>query len=1023
MHINGSMLRSAVPAAVGAALAMSAAQVALAQGAGVVEEVTVTGSRIRQTDGMITPVPVTALSREELATFEPGGTVAEQLDVLPQFYRNQTAQRGSEGPSAGGGNVISGDGGGSYLNMRSLGTNRTLVLLDGQRMMPADKRGSVNVDTFPMALVRSVEVVTGGASAAYGADALGGVTNFIINREFEGLEIDLGTGRTAFGDGDRWNFSVAGGKRFGERLNVIGSIEARQIDQIWRNPEELDEDWHRGWGWVINPEWYPGAPAGIPQRLTLPWVASSRSSPMGIIRAKNGSADTDPLIPFAFNEHVFLEDGSGARPINKGDVYSDPLTPGSTFTLSGGTEAEIHNRAFDAGPQGAEVIGRSLFAALQYRLTDNLSVFAQILDSRTESNYVQMRGDYYLAGGQHANVFRDNAFLPEEIGLAMDAAGIESFQLHKAGSFLGNLDPGAFAENNSAFDTYSWSIGLDATLPGGWDLRATWQSGKSEKHTSVYDEIRMDRLFLGMDAVRHPDTGAIVCRVQLYNPTEEQLRESIAHLGLESTRGGPLLSPIGLDNTIRDCVPYNIMGAGNMTREAWEYVHTPVWGESWVKQDFAEVVASGEVADGWGAGPLSLAAGVTWREQSFGDGLYPEDIDALGPPQNAPEIGIQGISPRWFASQATLWQWGLLPNISGDYDVLEWFWELNVPVWRAERTAQRIDTSFAYRSSDYSRISRIESWKIGIDFQLFEDLRLRATQSRDAREATFAERFDASVCGLPVTDPEFNNALFQVVGICGGNPNLRPELADTTVVGLVYQPSQVEGLSISVDWWDVKIKDAVGTLGTQRIVDECYAGVTFLCDQIVRDPVTRTISTIYNNYLNVDQSRVTGIDFEVTYLTEPDFIASARETLALRVLGGYIAERSDTPLGGRSRDVAGSLSTPDLTAVAVARYSIGDFGIQLQQRYVDETIRNIDWVEGVDVDDNTVSSATYTDLRLSYNGTMASTAYRIALDVTNLLDRAPPIVANNSFTGGAQLSDTMFDTFGRRYMLSVNFSF
>src|SRR5690606_32706700 len=107
VHTNGSMLRSAVSAAVGAALAISAADVvAQAPGAGVVEEVMVTGSRIRQTDGMITPVPVTALSREELATFEPGGTVAEQLDVLPQFYRNQTAQRGSEGPSAGGGNVL-----------------------------------------------------------------------------------------------------------------------------------------------------------------------------------------------------------------------------------------------------------------------------------------------------------------------------------------------------------------------------------------------------------------------------------------------------------------------------------------------------------------------------------------------------------------------------------------------------------------------------------------------------------------------------------------------------------------------------------------------------------------------------------------------------------------------------------------------------------------------------------------------------------------------------------------------------
>src|SRR5690606_21233684 len=131
---------------------------------------------------------------------------------------------------------------------------------------------------------------------------------------------------------------------------------------------------------------------------------------------------TDPLIPFKFNEHVFLEDGSGARPIDKGDVYSDPLAPGSTFTLSGGTEARIHNRAFDAGPAGAEVVGRSLFAALQYALTDNLSVFAQVLDSRTESNYVQMRGDSYLAGGQHGTVFRDNAFLPQPIAAAMEEA-------------------------------------------------------------------------------------------------------------------------------------------------------------------------------------------------------------------------------------------------------------------------------------------------------------------------------------------------------------------------------------------------------------------------------------------------------------------------------------------------------------------------------------------------------------------------------------------------------------------------
>src|SRR5690606_31234780 len=132
------------------------------------EEISVTGTRIRATDGMAMPVPVTALTTAELTTFEPGGTIAQQLAALPHFFGTQTAQRG--------GGTLFGTGGGSYLDMRSLGTQRTLVLFDGSRVVPADKRGSVNVDTLPTALIRTVDVVTGGASAAYGADALGGVT-------------------------------------------------------------------------------------------------------------------------------------------------------------------------------------------------------------------------------------------------------------------------------------------------------------------------------------------------------------------------------------------------------------------------------------------------------------------------------------------------------------------------------------------------------------------------------------------------------------------------------------------------------------------------------------------------------------------------------------------------------------------------------------------------------------------------------------------------------------------------------
>ncbi|HEX5420629.1 MAG TPA: TonB-dependent receptor plug domain-containing protein, partial [Gammaproteobacteria bacterium] len=202
----GELKRGALPLAIAAVLAASAsgprayAQDAAGpavpnagQGSNPVEEVVVTGSRVRQATGMLTPTPVTAVTPAELSSFEPGGTVADQLNSLPQFFGNRSAESSPGAMRAGSGS--------SFLNMRDLGPNRTLVLFDGSRMVPADINGSVDIDTFPTALIRSVDVVTGGASAAYGADALGGVTNFVLNREFEGLKINAGTGVTEFGDG------------------------------------------------------------------------------------------------------------------------------------------------------------------------------------------------------------------------------------------------------------------------------------------------------------------------------------------------------------------------------------------------------------------------------------------------------------------------------------------------------------------------------------------------------------------------------------------------------------------------------------------------------------------------------------------------------------------------------------------------------------------------------------------------------------------------------------------------------
>lgn len=198
------------------------------------------------------------------------------------------------------------------------------------------------------------------------------------------------------------------------------------INQIQRRPEELG-DWFQRWGWVTNPDWTPGN-TSVPQRLTLPNVVSSEHSPTGVLWARtNPNSATAPLNPnFRLNGTTFLEDGSDVRPFVHGDVWADPLRPGSTKSMSGGPEAEIGNRAFNSPIGGNEVVQRSAFLAIKHDFSDSLSAFAQVLVGRSESNFVSYRGGYSLQDGWFGTIYRDNAFLPASVAAAMDEAGIDS---------------------------------------------------------------------------------------------------------------------------------------------------------------------------------------------------------------------------------------------------------------------------------------------------------------------------------------------------------------------------------------------------------------------------------------------------------------------------------------------------------------------------------------------------------------------------------------------------------------------
>lgn len=983
---------------------------------GALEEITVTGSRIRQTNGMLTPTPVTAVSIDELASFEPGATVAEQLDALPQFFGRETAQTG--------GLAISGDAGASFLNMRDLGANRTLVLLDGARMAPADKRGSVNVDTFPTALVRSVDVVTGGASAAYGADALGGVTNFIIDRNFEGLKISAGTGETEFGDGTRWNTSIAGGFQVGERNNIIASFEDRYIEQIDRDPRELG-DWFQRWGHVTNPEWFPGAPAGIPQRLTRPWIAPTDQHVYGMISGTGTELDG----------MVFNREGTAVRDFIDGDVTSKS-GPGTTRSTSGGPEAELANDAYPGPISGAEVVNRSLFVSAKRDFTDNFSAYAQLVSGRSESNQTPRRAD--ILGINMTSIWApriavDNAYLPENVRSIMQANGVDEFVLSRSGAFLDQADLGIDQHDHNVFTTETWTLGFDWDVTPGWNLTGTYSKGRTERRSRVDNMMRIDRMFLAMDAVRDPN-GNIVCRVNLpqYSPTVEELNAAGLASGLRNSPTSPgervedqepLSSPIGLDNTVQDCVPFNVMGFGNASQAAIDYVGTDKWTLGIVDQDFAEVMATGDIQKGWGYGPVSAAFGLTWRKSGFSDEAFPKDVDELGPPLNAPELGIRGIAPGYTGGSDNLHQFSTLPVIKGEYKVWEAFTEVQLPFWKSRSGARQLNGSVSFRSSNYDLSGRSDSWKVGIEALLFRGVRFRATQSRDVREASFSERFDAQGGGGGVEDPLFDGELALITTVAAGNPDLSPETADTRVAGFVFQPSWAQGLSISTDWYSVEISDAIEQIGTQEVVDRCFEGDTQQCANVQRDPVTNKISRVFRRYFNEAQANVEGIDFEVDYRMTPDFFdRGGAESLSIRMLSGELLKREDIAPSGAVTDLLGSYSPPDLTADLTANYGIGPWSFQLQGRFINGGKLRRTWVEGVDVDDNTVPSATWWNGSIRHRGELRGGAiWTVGLSVQNLLDQDPPIIPGG--TAGAQgfLSHT-YDVFGRRYNLSFNFS-
>ncbi|MFM1886463.1 MAG: hypothetical protein RL026_1620, partial [Pseudomonadota bacterium] len=426
------------------------------------EEVAITGSRIAVQTGMTTPTPVTAVTAAEISQAAPGAMV-EALTQLPQFFGSTTL---ASQASSGGFFVSPGAG---NLNLRGLGTNRTLVLLDGRRLAPSSRFGGTDINVLPESIIRSVETVTGGASAAYGTDAVAGVVNFLLDTDFTGFKGHLQGGQTSREDNRNFEASFAAGFDLGERGHLLLAGEKHAQDGVFTYK---DRDWYQGWGLV-------SAAGNNNLQLVRPGVVSTRLSLDGIIINQPAGS------PLANTQ--FLPNGQWAP-----FTYGDPAATaaGTTFTHSvvGGGSGTDNNA--DRPNVMPETSRDNIFVYADLDATDNLTLFAQGVYGRSDFRVTNYGGAF---GSVHQlTIFQDNAYLPQALRDAMVANNIPSFNLGRVGA-LDDLARDTWLSTESTMKSGTAGFKGEFTgdhFLGGWRYNGYAQYGDTKTNAAQIGGLR-----------------------------------------------------------------------------------------------------------------------------------------------------------------------------------------------------------------------------------------------------------------------------------------------------------------------------------------------------------------------------------------------------------------------------------------------------------------------------------------------------------------------------------------------------
>jgi outer membrane receptor protein involved in Fe transport len=804
------------------------------------DEVVVTGTRIKQSElGFANPV--TTFSSENI--LQSGKTdLADFLSQSPALVGSITGDL-TAGSYPGFGEV-----GLNLLDLRHLGVDRTLVLVDGRRHV-AGLAGSaaVDVDSIPTDLLEAVDVLTGGASAIYGADGVSGVVNFRLRKDFEGITFRGQTSASGHGDGENNFAAITAGKNFAEGRGNVAlayefSADQRVSDQaraflrppraaeLAQNQDDLDDD--------------PSLPDNVPYND----IRYADSSPTGAV-----DVDFD-----------FAPDFEGG-----GVVYDRGfLLENSGGYTQGGSSTPVNGYQGDLFPKTQRHL---VNLVSHFDVSDSLTVSAEAKYARSRAfSVAQPSYDFYLF------MTPDNPFMPDVIRDAIvPGAAAAYFEDPETpdGVFLtrDNYDLGVNAEDTTR-ETLRGVLGVNGTINDHLQYEVSYVHGETRSRIVTVKNRFEDNWLAAIDAVEDPVTGIPVCRRSLDPDAEDYLP---------------------------GCVPYNIFGNGVRNQEAADFVNTDSVSHTKVTQQVLSGSFSGDFGDTMKlpGGSIGFAVGAEYRRETS-DSVPAQEIQ-------------DGLT----------WSGPITPSY-GKFDVSELFAEINLPVLENARFADKLSFGAAARLSDYSTVGQTSTYKIDAVYAPVRSLTFRTTYAQAVRAPNIAELFSpesttfhfivdpcdinelnngtgtreancaALLTGLGVDPTTFlpsntTQATLYTEGIYGGNRELSEETATTWTAGVVLRPEFTPGLSVSLDWYDIEIEDAINTPEAQEVAQLCVDNPTLdnnYCGGITRDEDTGYILGFTVRPANVASFRTAGLDVAIDYVIDTENLGGFR----VQLVGGYL---------------------------------------------------------------------------------------------------------------------------------------